>query len=323
MLLKLFPILAPCAALIGFSQPEIISVAQPAIVPLLVMVMSFMGLTLTPDDFAKVGQYRGAMLLGMALQFSVMPLTAVCIAWLLQLDAAYTTGLVLVGAVAGGTSSNVMTYLARGNVALSVSMTAISTLLSVVMTPLIMKLTVGNSVPVPAADMLISLVKIILLPVFAGVVLKHFFNRVVVAIESLLAPAAVMAILVIIAIVVSLNADNFSSGVLVVATATLLHNLAGLLFGYLAPYAFGFDRVICRTIAIEVGMQNSGLATALALKFFTPASALPGAIFSIWLNITGSIFAGLARKCDEQGKATSSQIPATALPEKNHVNLGQ
>lgn len=312
MLLKLFPALAPLAALIGFLLPQLFAQGASAIVPLLILVMSCMGLTLRPEDFIRIRQYRWAIALGMLLQFSVMPLVALGLSILLALNQELTTGMVLVGSVAGGTASNVMTFLARGNVAMSVSMTALSTLLSVAMTPLIMTLAVGATVPVPALDMLTSLVQMILLPVLLGVAVNHYFGHWLKPIEGLLAPGAVTAILIIIAIVVALNATRISGGIALIAVATLLHNIAGLTFGYLAPRLLGFDSVVCRTIAIEVGMQNSGLATALALKFFSAAAALPGAIFSVWLNITGSIFASLCLKMLDNTPAT--------IDESNAVN---
>lgn len=300
MFIKLFPIWAPLAAVLGFLFEPALANTGAAIVPLLTVVMLCMGLTLKPADFVAVGGYKGAFALGMLLQFSVMPLAALGIARLFGLDTDLTVGLVLVGSVAGGTSSNVMTYIARGNVALSVSMTACSTLAGVIMTPLLLSLLVGTRVDVPALDMLLSLVKIILAPVALGVAINSMAERYVQRIKPALAPMAVLAILAIIAIVVALNADNLRVVALTVVLATLAHNLAGLLLGYLAAKAAGFDRAICRTIAIEVGMQNSGLATALALKFFAPIAALPGAIFSVWLNITGSVFASLSARTDRR-----------------------
>ncbi len=300
MFLKLFPLWAPLAAVLGFLFEPALANTGAAIVPLLTVVMLCMGLTLKPADFVAVGGYKGAFALGMLLQFSVMPLAALGIARLFGLDTDLTVGLVLVGSVAGGTSSNVMTYIARGNVALSVSMTACSTLAGVIMTPLLLSLLVGTRVDVPALDMLLSLVKIILAPVALGVAINSMAERYVQRIKPALAPMAVLAILAIIAIVVALNADNLRVVALTVVLATLAHNLAGLLLGYLAAKAAGFDRAICRTIAIEVGMQNSGLATALALKFFAPIAALPGAIFSVWLNITGSVFASLSARTDRR-----------------------
>lgn len=300
MFLKLFPIWAPLAALIGFLFAPSMAGWGGAIVPLLTVVMLCMGLTLKPADFIAVGRLKKAFVLGMVLQFSVMPLGALLISILFGLSPELTVGMVLVGSVAGGTSSNVMTYLARGNVALSVSMTACSTLASVLLTPLLLSLLVGSTVDVPVADMLLSLLRIILVPVVLGVAINHFVGSFAQRLQPALAPLSVIAILVIIATVVALNAGNLREVAVTVVFATLVHNVLGMVLGFYAARLLGFDKVICRTIAIEVGMQNSGLATALALKFFAPVSALPGAIFSIWLNITGSIFASSCLHADQR-----------------------
>ena len=297
--LRFFPLWVIVAAVVGFLLPELLVSIKSLVVPLLTGIMLCMGLTLQPRDFVEVGRYKTAILAGTALQFSVMPLMALLISLSLGLSQELLVGMVLVGSVAGGTASNVMTHLAGGNVALSVSMTAISTLLGIVMTPLLLWLLVGSNVDVPALSMLESLFKIVLLPVTAGVLLNHFFRGRVTSIQRYLAPLSVIMIVIIIAIVVALNQSSIDSGVIWIALATLLHNLSGLALGYMAAHLLGFDRVICRTIAIEVGMQNSGLATALALKFFSPISALPGAIFSIWLNITGSVFAAACTRSDK------------------------
>ncbi|MGD2128619.1 MAG: bile acid:sodium symporter family protein [Lysobacterales bacterium] len=301
MFLKLFPLWAPLAAAIGLLFAEPLADWRGAIVPLLTVVMLCMGLTLTPRDFVRVGRYRFAFLTGLILQFTVMPLMAVLIATIFRLGPDLTVGLVLVGSVAGGTSSNVMTFLARGNVALSVAMTATSTLAGVVMTPLLLSLLVGSTVDVPAGDMLLSLFRIVLLPVALGVTLNAVAGRYVRSVLPALAPLAVLAILVIIAIVVGLNAKPLRDVGLSVVLATLLHNVSGLALGYFAAKLMRFEPAICRTIALEVGMQNSGLATALALKFFSSVTALPGAIFSVWLNITGSVFASLSARRQRAG----------------------
>jgi len=302
MLLKLFPLWAPCAALLGYFFPEQLVPLKLYIVPLLIVVMLGMGLTLKPTDFINIGKYKSAIFAGMLLQFSIMPLTALMLAELFSLSTELTIGLVLVGSVSGGVASNVITYLANGNVALSVSMTTLSTLLSVVMTPLLLTLLVKSSVDVPALAMLFSLFKIILLPVALGVTLNKLIPTQIDKIKALLAPLSVISILIIIAIIVALNNDKLATVGIVIFVATLLHNIIGLCLGYASCYLLGFDSKTSRTIAIEVGMQNSALATALALKFFTPISALPGAVFSIWLNITGSVFATINVYFDRKNK---------------------
>lgn len=306
MFIKLFFILAPCAAIVGYLLDSVLSPLGGYIVPLLMIVMLCMGLTLRPRDFLNVVQYKTAVLIGMVLQFTIMPLTALLISYVLNLSQDITVGLVLVGSVAGGTSSNVMTYIAGGNVALSVSMTALSTLMSVVMTPLLLILLVGSTVDVPAEAMLASLLKIILFPIAVGVTINVFGHAWVAKVESGLATLSVITIMVIISIVVAINANSLMDVGIWVVVATLMHNLSGLFLGYLSAFLLGFDRVVCRTIAIEVGMQNSGLATALALKYFGALAALPGAVFSVWLNITGSIFATVCLRYDEKKAVIST-----------------
>ena len=200
--------------------------------------------------------------------------------------------MVLVGSVAGGTSSNVMCYLAKGDVALSITMTALSTLLGVIITPLLVQLLAGKSVDVPVLDMLLSLLKIVLIPVVIGVLANVWLHSLTARLEPLLPLVSMVAIVLIIATVVALNAGQFAAIGPIVALAVILHNGIGITAGYWVSRWLGFDERICRTIAFEVGLQNSGLATALAMKFFTPASAVAGTLFSVWHNLSGSLLAG-------------------------------
>ena len=305
MIIRLFPIWVVLAAISGMALPELFTDLKGQINLLLMIVMLGMGLTLKPGNFLDLKDYKAAVIAGVILQFSVMPLMALLIATMFKLDTDLTAGLVLVGSVAGGTASNVIALLAKGNVALSVSMTAISTLASVLMTPLLMVWLVGSTVNVPTMEMVTSLFQIILIPVTLGVSLNVYGENFVDKIRPALPAVSVFVIVLIITIVVALNAERISEMALGIFAATLLHNVSGLLLGYLAAHLLGFDKVVCRTIAIEVGMQNSGLATALGLKFFGAIAALPGAIFSIWLNITGSIFASACAYWDEKQKVRS------------------
>jgi BASS family bile acid:Na+ symporter len=221
----------------------------------------------------------------------VMPIAAFIIALSFGFDTQLTVGMLLVGSVAGGTSSNVMCYLAKGDTALSISMTAISTLLGVVLTPFLVSLMIGQSVDVPVASMLLSLFKIVLLPVAAGVLINTFFGNIIRKAEPVLPYLSMFAIVLIIAIVVALSSTKLVEVGLIVVAAVVIHNAIGLTLGYWVTHLLGFDKRVCRTIAFEVGLQNSGLAAALAIKFFTPMAALPGSIFSVWHNISGSLLA--------------------------------
>ncbi len=288
---RLFPLWAILLGTVGYLLPATFTPMASGIAWLLALVMFAMGLTLSAADFARVARTPKPILLGLALQFTVMPLAALAVSRLLGLSAELTTGMVLVGSAAGGTASNVITWLAGGRVALSVSMTLASTLASVLLTPLITWLLLQNAVEINAAGMLVSISKIVLAPVLLGVVVHHFTARAVKRIEPLLASVAVALIVLIVAIVVALNAGRLASIGAVVLLAVVMHNGIGLLGGYWLARALRFDEPTCRTIAIEVGMQNSGLAVALAQQFFTATAALPGALFSVWHNVSGSLLA--------------------------------
>ncbi|WEM45508.1 bile acid:sodium symporter family protein (plasmid) [Photobacterium sp. DA100] len=302
---QLFPVWAVLFAVLAYISPSLFVGLKTQIVPLLTIIMLAMGISLSPKDFVNVAQHKKAVGIGVILQFLIMPLTALLISLLLGFSIELTVGMILVGSVAGGTSSNVMAFLAKGNVALSISMTAISTLLGVIVTPLLVELLVGQTVDVPVSAMLMSLVKIVLLPVSIGLVINTFAQKAVEKIHSLLPLVSMVAIVLIIAIVVALNANNLSQIGSVVALAVILHNGIGLIAGYYSCRLLGFEESTCRTIAFEVGLQNSGLATALAMKFFSPASAIAGTIFSVWHNISGSLLAGYwANKQNKQNKAS-------------------
>ncbi|MBR9791528.1 MAG: bile acid:sodium symporter family protein [Gammaproteobacteria bacterium] len=307
MAVYVFPVLALLISLFAYLFPSLLVSLKALIVPLLVMVMLAMGLTLQWRDFAKVWQYRRIVSAGIAIQFIIMPFAAWLIALLLGLSEALMTGMMLVGATAGGTASNVMAYLAKGNVALSVSMTMISTLVAVILLPLLTLLYLGQSIEVPAVSMLGMLVKVILLPVAAGMLLNHFFKHKLASIAPACSVFSMAAILLIIAIVVALNSDNLNAVAWQVVSAVILHNLIGLACGYGLSRKLGYNSVIARTVAIEVGMQNSGLSVALALKYFSAASALPGAIFSIWHNISGALFASFWAKRSSFAKEIQNQ----------------
>ncbi|WP_316368741.1 bile acid:sodium symporter family protein [Candidatus Thiodiazotropha sp. CDECU1] len=289
---RLFPLWAVLFSLMAFGKPDLFIDLKPAIVPLLGVVMFGMGMTLTWQNFTAVLKRPAAIGLGVVLQYLVMPLAAWVIAELLGLPPYLMAGLVLVGACPGGTASNVVCYLARGDVALSITLTTASTLLAIVATPLLTWLYVGQKVPVPVVSMLWSIFKIVLLPVMFGVVVNTLFGRRLAAVKHIFPLVSVLAIVVIIAIIVALNEGNLATLGISLALAVMLHNLVGLLSGYWLPRILGMDDRICRTLAIEVGMQNSGLGVALAVKYFSAAAALPGALFSIWHNLTGSMLAG-------------------------------
>lgn len=227
----------------------------------------------------------------MVLQFVLMPFLALTLATMLQMSNQLTAGMVLVGSCAGGTASNVISYLAKGDVALSISMTMTSTLIGVVATPFLCSFYLSETVSVDTFGMLLSILQIVLVPVALGVLLNHYAGNIVKRVEALLPSLSITIILLIIAIIVALNSGQLLEVGLLTLLAVMLHNLLGLGGGFYISRLFGFDLRQSHTIAIEVGMQNSGLGVALALQFFSATAALPGALFSVWHNISGSILA--------------------------------
>ncbi|MFT7003717.1 MAG: BASS family bile acid:Na+ symporter [Sulfurimonas sp.] len=294
----LFPLWAILASALAYLQPNLVVEYKSWIVPLLILIMFCMGVTLKVEDFKRVAKKPKIIALTVSLQFLLMPFVAFIISKIFNFSTDLMVGMVLVGAVAGGTASNVICYLAKADVALSISMTVISTLLSIVITPLLTLYYVGFTVPVPASSMIISILKIVLLPVVAGIIVNYFLHKFIEKKKDILALLSIVSIIFIISIIVGLNESKISTIALTLLIGIALHNMTGLLGGYYITKLFGFDKKTCKTVAIEVGMQNSGLAVALAMKYFTPLSALPGAIFSIWHNISGSILASYWSKED-------------------------
>jgi BASS family bile acid:Na+ symporter len=255
------------------------------------LVMFGMGLTLTLQDFRAVLATPRLVVVGVLLHYTVMPAAAWLVIRALALDPDTAVGVVLVGATSAGTASNVISFLARGNVALSVTMTAVSTLLAVVMLPAIAWLLLGTRVPVPGVAMMGAVAQVAVGPVLAGMLLRRALGARVARLEPAFPALSALAIAVVVAVIVGLNAGRLATAAPSVLLAVVLHNGIGLAAGYALARLARADEASARTIAIEVGMQNSGLAVALALKLFTPAAALPGAVFSVWHNVSGSLLA--------------------------------
>lgn len=288
---RLLPLAALGAALAAWLWPDAVAAGRPAIQPLLGLVMLGMGMTLAPADFRRVAERPAPVAIGVALQLAVMPLAGLLLARALDLPPALAAGVILLGACPGGTASNVVTWLARGDVALSVTLTTVSTLLAPIATPALTALYAGARVPVPAAAMLRDIAAIVLLPVAAGVALRVLAGARLERVARALPLLSVLAIAAIVAIVVALDRDRLAAAAAPVALAVVLHNALGLGLGWAGARALGRTEVEARTIAIEVGMQNSGLAAALATAHFPPAAALPGALFSVWHNLSGAALA--------------------------------
>lgn len=266
--------------------------------PMLGIVMFGMGLTLHPSDFRPVIQHPRDIIIGEIAQFMIMPLLGWGLCHLLSLPAELAIGVILVGCCPGGTASNVICYLAKGDIALSVAMTGVSTLLAPVLTPALVLLLAGEQIDVNAMGMFMSIVQVVILPIVLGLLTNHFFRKWTERVVPLLPMLSTISIAIIIGIVVSHNAANILSCSLVVALVVIMHNILGLGLGYGLASIFGTEHKKRTSIAIEVGMQNSGLATSLAATHFAlyPMAAVPGAMFSVWHNFSGSIAAHIFRK---------------------------
>ena len=266
-----------------------------AINPMLGVIMFGMGLTLSPTDFRIVLSRPKDILIGCLAQFTVMPLLALGLTWAFSLPKELALGVILVGCCPGGTASNVITYLAKGDLALSVGMTATSTLLAPLLTPLLVWLMAGTMVEVDTVGMLLSIVYVVIAPIVVGLLCQRFLPKLTQSVVPYLPAFSSIAIALTVGIVVSHNADRLLVGGFVVVIVVMLHNLFGLGIGYLIGRLLGLAEPKKRAISIEVGMQNSGLASALATLHFAafPLATIPGAIFSVWHNISGALVARL------------------------------
>ena len=291
----LMPVGVVAAALAAFAWPEAVKAALPAkVVPVLLGVVMFgMGLTLRARDFLPVLTRPRDVALGVAAQFTLMPLIAVGLVHALGLPEDLALGVVLVGCCPGGTASNVIAYLAKGDVALSVAMTSVSTLLAPLATPALCALCAGKSIAVDAWAMALSVAQVVVLPIAAGVAANELLPRTVARLRAAMPVFSTAVVVVIVAAVVAVNAGRLRDGWGLVAAAVVLHNLLGMGAGWGLARVCGLDAARRRTLAIEVGMQNSGLAASLAAIHFAayPPAALPGALFSVWHNLSGSLFA--------------------------------
>lgn len=271
--------------------------------PLLGVIMFGMGLTLSPHDFRIVLSRPKDILIGCLAQFTVMPLLAWGLAWVFVLPKELALGVMLVGCCPGGTASNVITYLAKGDLALSVGMTAASTLLAPILTPLLVWLLAGTMVDVDTLGMLQSIVYVVIAPIIVGLLCQSFLPKLTKSVVPYLPAFSSIVIAYVVGIVVSHNADRLLVGGLIVILVVMMHNLLGLSTGFLIGKLLHIPKPKCIALSIEVGMQNSGLASSLAVLHFAayPLATIPGAIFSVWHNISGALAAKLYQ-CGEKSK---------------------
>ena len=295
---KMALIVVAVSAISLLAPTSFMWISTSAITPMLGVVMFGMGLTLKASDFKPILMHPREIIIGELAQFIIMPATAWLLCKCLDLPLELAIGVILVGCCPGGTASNVICFLAKGDVALSVAMTGVSTLVAPIATPALVFLLAGKEVDINIIGMFSSIVQVVIFPIIAGIIANHYFNNTCRLITPLLPLVSTLAIASIIGIIVSHNAHNIISCSLLVALAVILHNFMGLAFGYIAAIIMRLPPAKRTAISIEVGMQNSGLATSLATTHFAiyPMAAIPGAIFSVWHNLSGSIAAHILRK---------------------------
>ena len=292
-------ILVLAAALLALAFPTALQQVRPMVINyLLGAVMFGMGLTLNLQDFKIVFSRPKDVIIGCLAQFTIMPLLAWALASLFRLDEALALGVVLVGCCPGGTASNVITYLAKGDLALSVGMTGVSTVLAPFLTPLLTWALAGKSVDVDVASMFLSILWVVILPIVLGLLVKWLWPKMTEKATDYLPAFSSIAIAMIVAIVIAANAGKLLAGGLIIVVVVMLHNICGLSMGYLIGRLLGLSEPKKRAISIEVGMQNSGLASSLATIHFAayPLATIPGAIFSVWHNLSGAAVAYLYRR---------------------------
>ncbi|MEZ2721619.1 bile acid:sodium symporter family protein [Paenalcaligenes hominis] len=280
-------------AALAFMSPSVYTPIAKYIPWLLGIVMFGMGVTMTVNDFKGVLKHPKAVFIGTIAQFAIMPLLAYGLAKLFNLPPEIAVGVILVGCCPGGTASNVMTFLARGNTALSVSCTAVSTVLAPVLTPAIFYLLASQWLEINASAMLISVLKMVLFPIVLGLITRMILGSKAENYSEVMPLVSVVSIVLIVAAVVAVSKTNIIESGLLIFAVVILHNGLGFLLGYAAARVFDLSYADRKAVSIEVGMQNSGLGVALAGLHFaaSPVTAVPSAIFSFWHNISGPLLA--------------------------------
>lgn len=307
---KTFAVWVILFAVLGYLLPDVFRQIGPYIVTLLGIIMFGMGLTLSLDDFREVGRRPFDVGIGVVAQFLIMRLLAVLLTKLIPMSPEVAAGVILVGCCPGGTSSNVMTYLSKGDVALSVACTSVTTLLAPLVTPFLVWMFASQYLPVDAWAMFLSIVKVVLLPLAVGFVVQKLLPNAVKAAVPVLPLVSVVGIVLIVSAVVAASKGAIATSGLLIFAVVVLHNGLGYLLGFFAAKAFGLSLAKRKAIAIEVGMQNSGLGAALASAYFSPVAAVPSAIFSVWHNISGALLANYfsGRTQETDGKTTASRV---------------
>ncbi|MBN1822717.1 MAG: bile acid:sodium symporter family protein [Endomicrobiales bacterium] len=296
---KLMVLWVLVAGLVAYFLPEVLIVFKPHIEWLFALTMVGIGAVLNFEDFKPVIMKPQLVLLGSLAQFAIMPALGFAIAKALRLPPELALGLIIVGATPGAMASNVISYLAKADVAYSVALTSTSTFLAPVLTPLLTYLYGRTYLDIPFWPMFFSIIKMVILPLIAGFAIKHYFRKYVEQYIEFFPAFSAFFIALICGLVVALNRDYILNVTFLIFIAIFLHNLFGMASGYGAGVMYGFDRKRRRTLSFEVGMQNAGLGAVLALKHFSSQTALPNALFAVWCIVTASVLARIWSKSSE------------------------
>ena len=320
-LTKWFTLVVIIWAIANYFVPSLSLWGKTSTGYLLGVVLFGMGLTLSLDDFARILKQPLMVIIGTVAHYVIMPLVAVLLCWIFGLDGPLAVGVILVGCCPSGTSSNVMSYLSRGDVALDVSIGILSTLIAPFTIPLLMQALASRYVEIPAESLFLTALKVVLLPIALGVACHMIFKEKVAKVTVALPIVSQVAILLIIGVVVAVNQSKlFTAATAIALPVVILHNLSGYALGYgfsrlmYKVYPKGFGYAQQKAITFEVGMQDSALGATLALSAFaaTPIAAIPSTFFSVWHNISGSILSSWWRNRDGH---SASQAPAKPQPE--------
>tara|TARA_R100001143_G_scaffold52492_1_gene47726 strand:- start:624 stop:1769 length:1146 start_codon:yes stop_codon:yes gene_type:complete len=267
------------------------------IVPLIQLIMFGMGTQLSLKDFTGVMKRPKGVLVGILCQFTIMPIVGISIALSFGFTAEIAAGIVLIGSCPGGVASNVMAFIAESDLALSITLTAVATMISPFMTPLLMELLAGQFVPIDAIAMMMSILNMIIFPIVLGLIFNHFLHGKLKWLDDIMPVISMVGIAVIITVITAAGRDSLVSIGLLLILAAIIHNALGYLFGYWGGRLMGMDENSCRTIALEVGMQNGGMASGLAAEMGKIATVgLAPAVFGPWMNISGSTLANWWRR---------------------------
>lgn len=292
--------------ILAFFVPNTFVWASSRQMRLMQLVMLTMGLTMSLSDFGMVVKKPKYVLFVAVLQFAWMPFAGWLVCKVFNLPAEIALGVILVGCCPGGTASNICTYLAKGDTPLSITCTAVSTLLCPIVTPALMVLYAQTYIDIPFMSMVISILQIVFAPLALGFIINAIFRKYMGYVTPFLPIISTMAFMCALGGIISSNVQTMMTSGILVFLCCLLHNASGLAVGHVLCGLFKFPKPVQRACSIEVGMQNSGLAATMSMSLFTPATALAGAVFGIWHSLTGSIYASLCVKADERASKKAS-----------------